>query len=274
MKENIKKKSKPKIWMTVIITTLLICGTAQQSSAINLNPTQLLGNLKSGVDSLRKGADNLINQLKNDSTISQILGGLNQVTSIFLPEIQKFTGLSTEDLNKAKGILNILAPSEAKKAIEEQKAKAKTNSTITNSDHTVALSGSQSTSNNVLSKEAQEADKKVLDEISDLVKGAQDLSESTSDSANSAQEANSSQDVLKILASQQSNQAAINATQVRLAALQNANLQSIKTQLAIANQANASFERRQQGDNQQKSLREQEKNLLTIQNIIRNYRIN
>jgi hypothetical protein len=274
MKENIKKKSKPKIWMTVIITMLLICGTAQQSSAINLNPTQLLGNLKSGVDSLRKGADNLINQLKNDSTISQILGGLNQVTSIFLPEIQKFTGLSTEDLNKAKGILNILAPSEAKKAIEEQKAKAKTNSTITNSDHTVALSGSQSTSNNVLSKEAQEADKKVLDEISDLVKGAQDLSESTSDSANSAQEANSSQDVLKILASQQSNQAAINATQVRLAALQNANLQSIKTQLAIANQANASFERRQQGDNQQKSLREQEKNLLTIQNIIRNYRIN
>ncbi len=253
---------------------LLIGGTAQQSSTINLNPTQLLGNLKNGVDSLRKGADNLINQFRNDPTISQILGSLNQVTSIFLPEIQKFTGLSSEDLNKAKGILNILSPSEAKKAIEEQKAKAKTNSTITNSDHTVALSGSQSTSNNVLSKEAQEADKKVLDEISDLVKSTQDLSENTSDSANSAQEANSSQDILKILASQSSNQTAINAAQVRLAALQNANLQAIKTQLAITNQANASFERRQQGDNQQKTLREQEKNLLTIQNIIRNYKAN
>jgi hypothetical protein len=79
---------------------------------------------------------------------------------------------------------------------------------------------------------------------------------------------------LKILAGQQSNQAAINAAQVRLAALQNANLQAIKTQLAISNQANASFERRQQGDNQQKTLREQEKNLLTIQNIIRNYKAN
>jgi hypothetical protein len=186
---------------------------------------------------------------------------------MFLPEIQKFTGLSTEDLNKAKEIFNVLAPSETKKAIEEQKAK--TNSTVTNPDHTVALSGSQSTSNNVLSKEGQEADKKVLDEISDLVKGAQELSENTSDSAESAQSANSSQDVLKILAGQQSNQAAINAAQVRLAALQ-----AIKTQLAISNQANASFERRQQGDNQQKTLREQEKNLLTIQNIIRNYKAN
>ena len=191
-----------------------------------------------------------------------------------MPEIQKFTGLSTEDLNKAKGILNILAPSEAKKAIEEQKAKAKTKSTVTNSDHTVALSGSQATSNNVLSKEAQEADKKVLDEISDLVQNTQDLAEYTSNSADSAQDANSSQDVLKILAGQSSNQAAINAAQVRLAALQNANLQAIKTQLAIANQANASFERRQQGDNQQQALREQQKNLLTIQNIIRNYKIN
>jgi hypothetical protein len=184
------------------------------------------------------------------------------------------TSRSDYDINKAKEVLNILAPSEAKKAIEEQKAKAKTNSTVTNSDHTVALSGSQSTSNNVLSKEAQEADKKVLDEISDLVQSTQDLAEYTSNSAESAQEANSSQDVLKILAGQSSNQAAINAAQVRLAALQNANLQAIKTQLAIANQANASFERRQQGDNQQKTLREQEKNLLTIQNIIRNYKIN
>jgi hypothetical protein len=60
--------------------------------AKNLNFTQLLG-------ILRKGADNLINQFKNDPTISQILSGLNQVTSIFLPESQKFTGLSTEDLN-------------------------------------------------------------------------------------------------------------------------------------------------------------------------------
>jgi hypothetical protein len=274
MKENSKKKSKSKIWVTIVIAMLLIGGTAQQSSAINLNPSQLLGSLKNGADSLRKSADNLINQFKNDPTISQILGGLNQITSIFLPEIQKFTGLSTEDLNKAKGILNVLAPSETKKAIEEQRAKAKTNSTVTNPDHTVALSGSQSTSNNVLSKEGQEADKKVLDEISDLVKGAQELSENTSDSAESAQSANSSQDVLKILAGQQSNQAAINAAQVRLAALQNANLQAIKTQLAISNQANASFERRQQGDNQQKTLREQEKNLLTIQNIIRNYKAN
>jgi hypothetical protein len=177
-------------------------------------------------------------------------------------------------LNKAKGILNVLAPSDAKKAIEEQLKKAGTPTTVATADHTVALAGSQSSSNTVLSKEAQEADKKVLDEISKLVKDTVDLAEYSSSNASSAQEANSSQDVLKILADQSSNQAAINAAQVRLVALQNANLQAIKTQLAIANQANASFERRQQGDNQQKTLREQEQRLLTIQNIIRNYKIN
>jgi hypothetical protein len=76
--------------------------------AKNLNFTQLLG-------ILRKGADNLIYQFKNDPTINQILSGLNQVTSIFLPEAQEFTSLSAENSNKAKRILNILAPSEAKK---------------------------------------------------------------------------------------------------------------------------------------------------------------
>jgi hypothetical protein len=267
MKENPKKKSKSRIWVTVVIAILLVGGTAQQSHALNLNPTQLLGNL-------RKSADALLNQFKNDPTISKILGTLNEVTNMFSPEIQKFIGLSSEDLNKAKGILNILAPSEAKKAIEEQQKKAGTTSNTTKSDHTVALSGSQTSAETVLSKEAQEADKKILDEISDLVQSTQDLAEYTSNSADSAQEAKSSQDVLKILAGQSSNQAAINAAQVRLASLQNANLQAIKTQLAIANQANASFERRQQAENQQKTLREQGQLLKTMQNIILNYKIN
>jgi hypothetical protein len=121
------------------------------------------------------------------------------------------------------------------------------------------LGTTTSAADSALSKEAQEADKKTLEDGGEMVKSAETTASDSADNADAAQQANSSQDVLKILASQQSNQAAINAAQLRLAALQNANLQAIKTQLAVANQANASFESRLQGDAQAKALKEQER---------------
>ena len=53
---------------------------------------------------------------------------------------------------------------------------------------------------------------------------------------------------------QNSNQSAINVAQLRLLALQNSDLQSIKTQLVVTNQANASTARISQGEFQKEIL--------------------
>jgi hypothetical protein len=252
MKKNAKpkpSKAKSKIWGTVLIATLLVGGTAQQAQAIDI--TKAFGDL-------RKSADSLLYQFKSNPTVSSILGVVNQITSTFSTEIQRFTNISNEDLNKIKGVLGVLAPSETKKAIAQKQPPANTIPGVT-AENQAALGTTTSTADSALSKEAQEADKKSLEEGSDMVKSAENIASDSADNAKAAQQANSSQDVLKILASQQSNQAAINAAQLRLAALQNTNLQAIKTQLAVANQANASFESRLQGEAQAKALKEREK---------------
>lgn len=252
MKKNAKpkpSKAKSKIWVTVLIATLLVGGTAQQAQAIDIAKT--IGNL-------RKSADSLLFQFKSNPTVSSILGTLNQITSTFSTEIQRFTNISNADLNKVKGVLGVLAPSETKKAIAQQQPAAKTIPGVT-AENQASLGTTTAAADSTLSKEAQEADKKTLEEASDMVKSAEDTANDSADNADAAQQVNSSQDVLKILASQNSNQSAINAAQLRLAALQNANLQAIKTQLAVANQANASFESRLQGEAQARALKEQEK---------------
>jgi hypothetical protein len=252
MEKNAKpkpSKAKSKIWVTVLIATLLVGGTAQQAQAIDIGKT---------VGDLRKSADSLLLQFKNNSTISSILGVVNQITNTFSTEIQRFTNISNADLNKIKGVLGVLAPSETKKAIAQQQPPASTIPGVT-AENQAALGTTTSTSDSALSKEAQEADKTNLEAGSEMVKSAETVAGDSAENAKDAQKANSSQDVLKMLANQQSNQSAINAAQLRLAALQNANLQAIKTQLAVANQANASFESRLQGEAQAKALKEQER---------------
>lgn len=250
MKRKIKPtKIKSRILGIVLVTTLFLGGTAQQAQAIDIVKT--FGNL-------RKSADSLLYQFKSNPTISKILGSVNQITNTFSTEIQRFTNISNADLNRIKGVLGVLAPAETKKAIAQQQPAANAIPGVT-AENQAALGTTTSTADSALSKEAQEADKKSLEEGSDMVKSAEDIAKDSADNADAAQQANSSQDVLKILASQHSNQAAINAAQLRLAAVQNANLQAIKTQLAVANQANASFENRLQGEAQAKALKEREK---------------
>jgi hypothetical protein len=61
MKKDTKKSklTKPQFWGILLLTTLMISGTASQASAIEFNPLQIVGNL-------RKSADALINKFKND----------------------------------------------------------------------------------------------------------------------------------------------------------------------------------------------------------------
>ncbi len=251
MKKNLNSKpskAKSKIWGTVLIATLLVGGSAQQAQAIDIGKT---------VGDLRKSADSLLLQFKSNPTVSSILRTVNQITSTFSTEIQRFTNISNADLNKIKGVLGVLAPSETKKAIAQQQPPANVVPGAT-AENQAALGTTTATADSALSKEAQETDKANLEAGSEMVTSAETVAGESAENAKAAQQANSSQDVLKILATQQSNQAAINAAQLRLAALQNANLQDIKTQLAVANQANASFESRLQGEAQARALKERE----------------
>jgi hypothetical protein len=255
MKGKIKNKKSAKVKTRIIgaalITTLLLGGTASQASAFN--PLQFIGDLK-------KKADSFLFSIKNDPTISKILGEINQVATIFLPQIQQFTNLSNADINKIKGALNVLAPSETQRAIDEKEKASKTPSVLP-SQGTASRTASSVAAESVLSKESQELEVKNLDQISKLVEESTQAAENSAASSYTAQEVDSSQDVLKILSSQNSNQSAINAAQLRLLALQNSNLQAIKIQLAVANQANANTAGIAQGETQKKILQEQEKSI-------------
>jgi hypothetical protein len=262
-KKTASKKVKSKILGVALITALLLGGTASQASAA-FNPLQFIGDLK-------KKADSFLYSIKSDPAISKILGEINQVATIFLPQIQQFTNISNADINKVKGVLNILAPTETQRAIDE-KEKASQSPSTASSQSQAARAATSTASDNVLSKEGQELDQKNLSEISDLVTASGEAASSSSESADAAQEASSSQDILKILANQNSSQAAINAAQLRLLALQNNNLQTIKTQLAVANQANASNESRAQSETQEKILKLQEQTLANIQEMVKRYK--
>ena len=257
IQKTTKKKSgkmKSRILSVALITTLLVGGTAAQSNALDLGKT--IGDVGKTIGNLRKSADSLIYKFKSDPTISSILGVLNQVTTLFGSEIQRFTNISNADLNKVRGVLGVLAPNQTEAAIDKQNKDnpVAQGMPITTSQSIAAVASSTTAANTVLSKEGQTADKETLEQISKIVEDAGSVSTDSSDNADAAQQASSSQDVLKILASQASNQAAINVAQLRLAALQNNNLQAIKTQLAVANQANASIESRLQSEHQQRIL--------------------
>jgi hypothetical protein len=262
-KKNTKVKSR--ILIAALISTLLLGGMSSQANAA-FNPLQFIGDLK-------KKADSFLYSIKTDPTISKILGNINQVATIFLPQIQQFTKISNADINKVKGVLNVLAPSETQKAIDE-KEKASKSPSVISSQSQAARAATSTASDTVLSKEAQELDQQNLSEISDLVQESGEAASASSESADAAQEASSSQDVLKILANQNSSQAAINAAQLRLLALQNNNLQAIKTQLAVANQANASTENRVQGETQRRILQEDDKSIAVLQEAKIKYQSN
>jgi hypothetical protein len=172
-----------------------------------------------------------------------------------------------------KGVLNVLAPSDTQKAIDEKEKASKSPSVIPG-EQQASRAATSTASNTVLSKEGQELDQKNLSEISDLVQESGEAASASSESADAAQQAASSQDVLKILATQNSSQAAINAAQLRLLALQNNNLQAIKTQLAVANQANASNESRMQGETQRRVLQEDDKSIAVMEEARLKYQSN
>jgi hypothetical protein len=265
---KIRSKTKPtkvksRILMAALITSLLLGGTASQANA-GFNPLQFIGDLK-------KKADSFLYSIKSDPTISKILGEINSVANILLPQIQQFTNMSNADINKVKGVLNVLAPSDTQKAIDEKEKASKTPSVIS-SQSQATRAATSTASETVLSKEAQELDQKNLSEISDLVKESGEAASASSESADAAQEASSSQDVLKILANQNSSQAAIHSAQLRLLALQNNNLQAIKTQLAVANQANANNESRAQGETQEKILKSQEQIISQLKEMEKRYK--
>ncbi len=266
MKKNTKKKStkaKSRLLGVALITTLILGGTASQAKAIDILKT---------ISDVKKQADSFLYSIKSNPAISKILGEINQIATIFLPQIQQFTNISNADINKIKGVLNILAPSETQQAIDT-KEKASATPSVIPSQSQAARASASTAAEMTLSKEAQEADRKNLEEISNLVQESTEAASTSAGKADEAESASSSQDVLKILANQNSSQAAINAAQLRLLALQNNNLQAIKTQLAVANQANANTEGRIQGETQERILRAQERMIANMQEMSRKYRI-
>ncbi len=251
-------KSRP--WKIAVITTLIMGMLASNARAIDIFKT---------IGDVRNSANSLIEEFKRNTAISSIITELNKVSTLFLPEIQRITNLSNADVDKIRGVLGQLTPTEAKNAVENQKAPGTATNTATES--TVASTTSTLSAEQVLSKEAQAANKKTLEEVSELVEDSEYEASDSWTNAEEAQSLSSSQDVLKILSRQAGNQAALTAAQVRIAAFQNSNLQEIKTQLAVSNQANASFEKRQEGKAQEEQIQRYAKSMTIIGKKIDSY---
>ncbi len=264
MKKATNKKSsaaKSRFWQVVISATIIINGSANQANALNL--VKFVGEI-------RQGANSFIDQIRNNPTISSILKQANQITTLFGPEIKKITNISQADFDKIQGVLGQISPKEAKEAIDNRQATPETAPTTLHQGKS-SLAASELAADRELGLEAQKIRKQNIEEAAQLSDSTNSEVVASQASAQEAQSANSSQDILKILSKQSSNQTAILAAQARLLALQNNNMQDLKTQMAVVNQANASFERRQEGEVQKKIIEQQETSAATIQNKVRSY---
>jgi hypothetical protein len=262
VKKSNRSAKKSRLWTIGIITTLMVGGFSSNAHAINILQT---------INDLKKGANSLIEEFKKNPAVVSIVTKLNDISTIYMPEIQKITNLSNADADKIKGVLGQLTPKEAAQAVENQAKQQPTTTTNTSTDSKVSTATTTIAAQQGLSKEAQEANKKVSEEVSGLVDDSEATAFDSTSSADEAQYLSSSQDVLKVLSRQAGNQSAMTAAQVRIAAFQNSNLQEIKTQLAASNQANASFEKRQEGKAQEEQIQNYAKSMGIIANNRRNY---
>jgi hypothetical protein len=253
--------TKARFWQIVIITITIISGSATPSSAFTLGGI---------VKEIKQSANSLIDQVRNAPGISDVLKKVNEITTLFGPEIQKITNISQADFDKIQGVLGQLSPSAAKEAIDNKKATPESAPTTLHQGKS-SLAASELAANQELSLEAQKIRKQNIEEAAQLSDNANSELAASQASAQEAQSANSSQDILKLLSKQSSNQTAILAAQARLIALQNNNMQDLKTQMAVVNQANASFERRQEGEVQKKIIDQQESAAAAIKNKVRSY---
>jgi hypothetical protein len=253
--------TKARFWQIVIIATTIITGSAHQASALDLGKI---------VGEIRQGANSFINQIRNNPTISSVLKQVNEITTLFGPEIQKITNISQADFDKIQGVLGQLSPREAKEAVDNKKTTPEAAPTTLHHGKS-SLAASELAADRELGLEAQKIRKQNIEEAAQLADGANSEAVASQASAQESQSAKSSQDILKILSKQSSNQTVILAAQARLLALQNNNMQDVKTQMAVINQANASFERRQEGEVQKKIIDQNESYAAAIQNKVRSY---
>jgi hypothetical protein len=263
MKKSTRKSKfslKIRPWRIAVLTTLIMGVFSSQAKAIDILQT---------ISDVRRGANSLIEEFKNNPIVGKIVGDLNSISTLFMPEIQRLTNLSNADADKIRGVLGQLTPTEAKKAVENQQQPG--TATNTAADSKVSRTTSELAADQVISKEAQETNKKTLEEVSGLVDDAEYEASDSWANAEEAQSLSSSQDVLKSLSRQAGNQAALTAAQVRIAAFQNNNLQEIKTQLAASNQANASFEKRQEGKAQEEQIGKTSKSMSIVASKIKSY---
>ncbi len=262
VKKSNRSAKKSRLWVIGIITTLMIGGFSANAHAINILQT---------INDLKKGANSLIEEFKNNPAVASIVTKLNDISTLYMPEIQKITNLSNADADKIRGVLGQLTPKEATQAVDNQAKQQPSTTTNTSTDSKVSTATTTTAAQQGLSKEAQEANKKVSEEVSGLVDDSEATAFDSTSSADEAQYLSSSQDVLKVLSRQAGNQSAMTAAQVRIAAFQNSNLQEIKTQLAASNQANSSFEKRQEGKAQEEQIQKYTKSMGIIANNRRNY---
>jgi hypothetical protein len=176
------------------------------------------------------------------SDVGTVINAVSQITTIaesFSNIITSFSNIT--DVKSLTGALGQFSPLETigatNKPSPNDLAGLATNGIAEKATASLAA-------NQVLSKPAQEANKKIKDEILKLDQAASKVSDQVFVDARDAQKSSSTQDVLKLMSYQLSGQADIQAAQVRLMGLQNNSNQELLTQLAAANAVNASSESR------------------------------
>lgn len=237
--------------VTAMVIVVTLVATAPTVRAINLTDR----------------ASSLIEELKNNSVIKDVMTEYQRLSRSWLPQVRRIVGVSDQDWAALTGAIGLLAPSEAKATLEERES---TQKTVPGTGKSAAF-GAEVAANQELSKEAQESSKEELNDISDLADAAEEMAWDVQDLATTAQEDESSQDVLKRIADQNGLQAVLIASQIRINALQNKNMQGVKAQLAVANQSSASLQKAQLSKTQQELLQQEQQALATMMNLYRSY---
>jgi hypothetical protein len=211
----------------------------------------------------------LLQQLRNNPVLTSLVQELNKISTVFLPAIKNLIHLSDTDFNNITGVLGQMAPKETQEAVERTAAQSALNTSYYETIAAAVIS--EFTSNQALSKEAQEKNKGIAEVNQQLVDATTNTAADSQQIALDSESAQSSQDVLKNLSKQIASGSEQTAALSKLLAAQHAKTEETQVQLAALNQSQASLLKLQAGRDQEETLSNRNTRMASAYNRMRSY---
>jgi hypothetical protein len=211
----------------------------------------------------------VLEQLKGNATIGGMFAEFSRISEEFNNDLKSATGLTDADISAIMGDLGQLDPTKAAEKFERAAAASSPlGEAMSHSSAAAAIAAKAS--DTVLSEDAQKFDKKTLENLLQTAEQSVTFANSVGETGAAAQSEESSQNILKALASQNTDQARISAAQAQMLLSVATDAQKAKMQAAATNEAMSEMLTNEQRKAQKQLITENEQSQASLISQYRN----